>query len=104
MKLYPYSKIRTENLKSLLIASRVLGVLSYILFIITVCIGIYGVISGSGGTTDLGNGITMNAPSNSGPAIMISIWGIVSSVCVLAFSGLCAAVVSCEFKFTTVTE
>ena len=104
MKFYPYSKIRTENLKGLLIASRVLGVLSYILFIITVCIGIYGAFGGSGGTTDLGNGMTMTVASNSGPAIMISIWGIVSSVCVLAFSGLCAAVVSCEHKFTTVIE
>lgn len=104
MKLYPYSKIRTKNLKSLLIASRVLGVLSYILFIITVCIGIYGVFGGSGGTTNFGNGMTMTVPSNSGPAIMISIWGIVSSVCVLAFSGLCAAVVSCEHKSTSVNE
>jgi hypothetical protein len=105
MKLYPYSKITTENLKGLLIASRVLGVLSYMLFIITVCIGIYGAFISSGGTTDLGNGMTMTAPnSSSGPAVMIAIWGIVSSVCVLAFSGLCAAVVSCEHKFTKTAE
>ncbi|MEZ7204420.1 hypothetical protein [Pseudoalteromonas sp. DY56-GL79] len=104
MKLYPYSKIQTENLKGLLIASRVLGVLSYILLIITVCIGIYGAFSGFGGTKDLGNGITMTVSNSSGPAIMVSIWGMVSSVCVLAFSGLCAAVVSCEYKFTKTSE
>lgn len=101
MKLYPYSKIRTENLKSLLLASRVLGVLSYILFIITFCVGIFSVF---GGPTHLGNGMTMAGPSIMGPTIMILIWGIVSSVCVLAFSGLCAAVVSCEHKFTTANE
>lgn len=104
MKLYPYSKIKTENLKGLLIASRILGVLSYILLIVTIFIGIYGVFSGFGGTRDLGNGMTMTVPNNSGPAIMVSIWGIVSSVCVLAFSGLCAAVVSCEYKFTKTSE
>jgi hypothetical protein len=104
MKFYPYSKIRTENLKGLLIASRALGVLSYILFITTFCIGIYGILSGAGGTKDFGNGMTMTMPSNTGPAIIISIWGLVSSVCVLAFSGLCAAVVSCENKFTAAVE
>lgn len=104
MKLYPYSKIKTENLKGLLLASRVLGVLSYILFTITFCIGVYGALIGSGGSTDLGNGITMTVPDLSGPAIIISIWGLVSSVCVLAFSGLCAAVVSCEYKYTKTSE
>jgi hypothetical protein len=30
----------------------------------------------------------------------MSMWGVISSVCILGFSGLCAAVVSCEYKYT----
>jgi hypothetical protein len=104
MKLYPYSKIKTKNLSGLLIVSRALGVISYVLAISTVFIGLYLTFGGPGGTTEFGNGATMTISRSSGPAIMISVWGIVSSVCILAFSGLCAAVVSCEHKFTTVVE
>ena len=104
MKLYPYSKIKTKNLSGLLLLSRVLGVISYVLAITTVFIGLYLTFGGPGGTTELGNGTTMTISRNSGPAIMISVWGIVYSVCILAFSGLCAAVVSCEYKYTTVVE
>lgn len=100
MKLYPYSKIKTENLKGLLIASRALALLSYILFFITICIGLFSIFSGFGGPRDLGNGIVMSAPSANAPVIFMSMWGVISSVCVLAFSGLCAAVVSCEYKYT----
>ncbi|GAC28211.1 hypothetical protein [Brumicola pallidula] len=104
MKLYPYSKIKTKNLGGLLIVSRVLGVLSYLLAISAICIGFYLTFAGPGGTTELGNGATMTIQRNSGPALMISVWGVVSSICILVFSGLCAAVVSCENKFTTVVE
>jgi hypothetical protein len=100
MKLYPYSTIKTENLKGLLIASRVLGFLSYILFFIAICIGLFGVFSNLGAPKDLGNGIVMSAPNAGLPVMIMSIWGAVSAVCILAFSGLCAAVVSCEYKYT----
>ena len=104
MKLYPYSRIRTENLKSLLIVSRVIAVIGYILLIISVCIGLYTLFASSGGPVDIGSGVKIIEPGISPSVILISIWGIVSSLLVLAFSGLCAAVVSCEYKFTRVTE
>ncbi|MDC9524215.1 hypothetical protein PSH54_01680 [Pseudoalteromonas sp. Angola-30] len=103
MKLYPYPTIKTENLKGLLIASRVLGFLSYILFFIAICIGLFGVFSNLGAPKDLGNGIVMSAPNAGLPVMIMSIWGAVSAVSavfILAFSGLCAAVVSCEYKYT----
>ena len=100
MKLYPYSTIKTENLKGLLIASRVLGFLSYILFFIAICIGLFGVFSNLGAPKDLGNGIVMSAPNAGLPVMIMSIWGAVSAVCILAFSGLCAPIVSCEYKYT----
>ncbi|MCQ8877088.1 hypothetical protein NQT69_03420 [Pseudoalteromonas shioyasakiensis] len=104
MKFYPYSKIKTKNLSSLLFVSRALGVISYVLAISSVLIGLFLTFAGPGGTTELANGATMTISRSSGPAIMISVWGIVSSFCILAFSGLCAAVVSCEHKFTTVVD
>ena len=99
MKLYPYSKIKTNNLAPLLFTARALGVISYLLAIITVFTGLYLTFGGPGGTTDLGNGMTMTISRNYGPVVTLSVWGIVSSVCILAFSGLCAAVVSLENKF-----
>ena len=44
--------------------------------------------------------MSFNTPDNSGIAIIGSIWSIVSAVSLLAFSGLCGAVVSCEYKYT----
>lgn len=92
MKLYPYPTIKTENLKGLLIASRVLALLSYILFFITISVALFGIFSSLGEPKPLGNGMFISSPNASLP--------VVSSVCILAFSGLCAAVVSCEYKYT----
>jgi len=100
MKLYPYSTIRTENLKGLLIASRALALLSYILFFITICVGLFGIFSSLDEPKDLGNGVFISSPNATVPVILMSMWGVVSSVCILAFSGLCAAVASCEYKYT----
>lgn len=104
MKLYPYSKIKTENLKGLLILSRFLGLLSYVLAISTIFVGLYLTFGGPGGTTELANGATLTIQRSNGPAILITVWGIVVSLCILAVSGLCAAVVSCEYKSTRNTE
>ncbi len=105
MKLYPYTNIQTKNLKSLLISARVLGFLSYILFFGAIIIGVYGILIDQPKTFNIGGGqATMSSPGTTGPAILAAIWGLVSSVCILAFSGLCAAVVSCEYKFTTTAE
>ncbi|MBQ4834505.1 hypothetical protein J8L70_14765 [Pseudoalteromonas sp. MMG010] len=102
MKLYPYAKIKTENLKGLLFASRVLAFLSYAFLVVTVIVGIIGLMSGLGSNMSLGNGAILQ--SNGISAIMISMWGVACSVALLAFSGLCAAVVSCEYKYTRVDE
>lgn len=104
MKLYPYSKVKTENLTWLLFVSRVIGMISFVLFFSSVCIGLYLIFGGPGGTTELGNGATMVVTRSSSPGIMIIVWGIVSSICLLAFSGLFAAVVSCEYKFTRTAD
>lgn len=102
MKLYPYTNIQTKNLKPLLLSARVLGLLSYVLFFFALFIGIYGVLIDQPKAFDVaGFQGTMSAPGTTGPALIGAIWGLVSSVCVLAFSGLCAAVVSCEHKFTS---
>ncbi len=100
MKLYPYPTIKTENLKGLLIASRVLALLSYILFFITISVALFGIFSSLSEPKPLGNGMFISSPNASLPVVFMSMWGVISSVCILAFSGLCAAVVSCEYKYT----
>ena len=99
MKFYPYSNIKTQNFKGLLIVSRLLAYFSYVLAISSVFMGLYLIFGGPGGTTELGNGATLTIQTNNGPAIMVTVWGIVLSICILALSGLCAAAVSCESKF-----
>ena len=102
MKFYPYANLKSDNLKPLLFASRVIGLFSYLLFIATVLLLIAIPFLGSESVTrDLG-GATMSfsTPDNSGVAIIGSIWSLVSAISLLAFSGLCAAVVSCEYTYT----
>ena len=106
MKLYPYTNIQTKNLKSLLISARFLALLSYILFFGAIIIGVYGTLIDQPKTFNMGGSMqgTLSAPATTGPAILAAIWGVVSSISILAFSGLCAAVVSCEYKYTTTVE
>jgi hypothetical protein len=103
MRLYPYSNIQTNNLKPLLISARILGLLSYLLFIGALVVGLIGLLGNSPTTYELSGGIqaTWPAQNTAGPAIILALWSAVSSLCILAFSGLCAAVVSCEYKYTS---
>ncbi|PKG80639.1 hypothetical protein CXF85_21180 [Colwellia sp. 75C3] len=106
MKFYPYSIIESKNLKALLISARVLGFFSYLLFFAALFIGILGVVNDVPKTGELSSGLkaTLSAPGTTGPAILFLFWGVISSIGLLAFSGLCAAVVSCEHKFTSTSE
>ena len=106
MKLYPYSTIQTEKLKLLLISARVLGLLSFVLFFGAIVVGVLGFLMDQPTTFDMGGGMTgtLSAPGTTAPALFAAIWGIVSSICILAFSGLCAAVVSCEYKYTSASD
>jgi hypothetical protein len=100
MKLYPYSKLKSENLGILLFSARALAILGVIMLLAGVVIALLGLSSG-GGTQDLGNGMTMTTPSMVGPGIIGLVWGVTSGFILLAFSGICAAIVSCENKYTS---
>ncbi|TMP39902.1 hypothetical protein CWB96_13435 [Pseudoalteromonas citrea] len=105
MKLYPYTNIKTQNLKPLLISARVLGFLSYILFFGAIILVIFGWLIDQPQTFNIGEvQATMSYPSTTGPAILAAISSLASSVCILALSGLCAAVVSCEYKYTKAVD
>jgi len=99
MKLYPYSKLKSENLGILLFSARALAILGVIMLLAGVVIALLGL--SSGGTQDLGNGMTMTSPSMVGPGLIGLVWGITSGLILLAFSGICAAIVSCENKYTS---
>jgi len=101
MKFYPYSKIETSNLKSLLVVARLLGALSYILIVIAILITIVGFLTSFSQPIELEGGITATMPNLAGGAVVMGLWVLVSSLFLLAFSGICAAVVSCENKFTS---
>ncbi|RUO38651.1 hypothetical protein CWE13_03115 [Aliidiomarina shirensis] len=102
MKFYPYSNLKSENLKPLLFSSRLICLLAYLLFAVTIFLIIsIPFLGGETITRDMG-GATMsfNTPDRSGVAILGSIWSVVGALSLLAFSGLCAAVVSFEYKYT----
>ena len=101
MKFYPYSKIRSENLKPLLFAARSFGVLGFILFALLIVVAGLGIAIDQPATFNIGNAKgTMSGPGTTIPAIVAAIWGGILSVGILAFSGLCAAVVSFDYKYT----
>ena len=104
MKFYPYSGLKSNNLAPLLFASRLIAGLSYILFALMLLL--FFAIPFVGSETiikDLGGGITARSTTTDYTlgAVVGSIWSLVSAVLLLAFSGLCAAVVSFEYKYTT---
>ena len=101
MKFYPYSKIETSTLKSLLFAARLLGWLSYILLAVALLIPTFGFLTSFAQPIQLDGGITATMPNLAGGSIVIGFWLVIPSVILLAFSGLCAAIVSFEHKFTS---
>ncbi|MET1254825.1 hypothetical protein [Aliikangiella maris] len=107
MKLYPYRNIKTENLKTLLIVTRALGILGYLLVLISVGLLLASFFMGEETITkDIGSGIrfTTKTTDYSGLAIISSIWSIASALGIIAISGLCAAVVSCEYQYTSTNK
>lgn len=104
MKIYPYSKIETTHLKPLLISARVLGGLSYLLFFGALVIVAFGLVSSMSGPVALEGGHIVKMSTSASPFILIGLSVSVSAICLLVFSGLCAAIVSCEYKFTSTVE
>ena len=85
MKLYPYQTIQTVNLPTLLFAARALVIFSYLSSLLTVLLWGAAFIVG---------------PSIRATCIFISLGTLSATICFLVVSGLCAAVVSCEQKYT----
>ena len=102
MPLLPYSKLKSENLKSLLFASRTLKVLAYSAFVVSIILTVLAFSTGLINYELDGqfSGVSVATDSAVGPGILILISGIVSSLCLLILSGLCAAIVSFEYKYT----
>ena len=85
MKLYPYQTIQTVNLPTLLFAARALGIFAYIFSFFTV------LLWGAAFAVD---------PRVRETCLLVSIGTFSATICFLVISGLCAAVVSCEQKYT----
>lgn len=104
MKLYPYSTVETSNLKSLLLAARLLGGLSYITLVVSMLIPIFGVLASFAQPTQLGRGMTATIGNLTVGSISTGFAFLIPSLFLLAFSGICAAIVSCEHKYTSTTR
>jgi hypothetical protein len=96
MKLYPYSKIKTEKLGILLFSARALAVIGMIMVLAGIFFSIVGLFYS--GPQAMGNGMTMRMPWMAVSSIISLIFGVFSGLVVLAFSGICAAIVSRDNK------
>jgi len=103
MKLYPYTQIQTKNLTGLLIAAKLIAFLSYLIFFTAILVGVIGILQDTPKTFELSSGIqaTMSSPGTTLPAVMFALSGTLSAIFLFILSGLCAAVVSCEHKYTS---
>lgn len=91
MKLYPFSQITSKNLKLLLLTARLLASSAIVLFVATVVFAIYFffVTPQTIMETVLKQGF-----------LSYSVFASITAVILLVISGLSAAVVSCEYKYT----
>ena len=85
MKLYPYQMIQTVNLPTLLFAARALGIFSYISSLLTALLWGAAFVVG---------------PNIRATYLFFSLGTLSATIGFLVVSGLCAAVVSCEQKYT----
>ncbi len=91
MKLYPFSQVTSKNLKLLLLAARLLASSAILLFVAIVVFAIYFsfVTPQTIMETVLKQGVISN-----------SFFAFITAAILLVISGLSAAVVSCEYKYT----
>jgi hypothetical protein len=104
MKLYPYSKVKTENLFTLLLASRFVGVIGYLAIVVAIGLLIFSIFAGPQIILGDPNSpiISMSTPGYREVVLSLSLASFISGSICLILSGLCAAVVSCEHKYTMV--
>jgi len=101
MRPYPYSNIKSKNLKALLLAARTLAGASYLI----ICIFLFSlgasIFGGTGGDVGVSENVSVSIGALESVDATTAVWSFIGAIAVLAFSGLCAAVVSCEHKLTT---
>ncbi len=105
MKLYPYSNIKTENLFTLLLASRLIGAIGYLAIVATLGLLILSIFAGPQTIAGDPNSpiVSMSTLGYREVVWSLSFTSFISGLICLSLSGLCAAVVSCEYKYTRVS-
>jgi len=102
MRLYPYSKIKTETLFELLLLARILATVCYFLLFSSVLSFIFGIVSEPMPYTDIGEGFTVSGTDNvPAVAFMISFLAAILTIFMYVVSGLCAAIVSFENQYVS---
>lgn len=102
MTFYPYSRVKSENLKPLLLTSRFLGFLGYLFILVSIGLLIFSIFAGPQIVSGDPNGpiVSMSVPGYRDVVWYFSLISFSSGLVCSVFGGLCAAVVSCEHKYT----
>lgn len=101
MKLYPYTQINTENLKGLLILSRVMGLVSYLLFTASIALSLWALYVELGGSnTEVGHDFIISVSPSPIPILYTLASALCIAVSLLVISSICAALVSWEHKIS----
>ena len=102
MKFYPHSKIKTDNLPTLLLAARATSVLGYIFSLLTIFLWVSSIFLGPRTMYGEPNSPILSVTWNGarGMAWLFSAGTVSTALFCFIVGGLCAAVVSFEYKYT----
>ncbi len=100
MKLYPYSKLETKNLKTFLFASRALTLAALIILLTTFIIVAQQFFTG-GPQEAIGPNIRIVSPRVTQLSLYMLAWGIPTAALLAFLGGIGAAVVSWENQLST---
>ena len=102
MKFYPHSKIKTDNLPTLLFAARATSVLGYISSLVTILLWISSIFLGQRTMYGDPNSpvLSVSWDGARGLAWLFSAGTVSTALFCFIVGGLCAAVVSFECKYT----
>ena len=102
MKFYPHSKIKTDNLPTLLFAARAMSVLGYIFSLLTILLWVSSIFLGPRTMYGDSNSPIFSAYWDGARSIawLFSAGTVSTALFCFIIGGLCAAVVSFEYKYT----
>lgn len=102
MKYYPYSKVKTEHLLTLLLTARFVGFVGYLSIVVSLGLLVFSIFAGPQSIIGDPNSpvVSMSTPGYRSAVWALSIASFLIGLVCMILSGLCAAIVSFEHKYT----